>query len=141
MQTLYDPRTEFGSRIEKRLQIEWIAWLTTVSPEGEPNPRPVWFVWDGESFLIYSRPGTHKLNHIHTNPKVSINLDGDGLGGNIIVFLGEAQILEDFPPANLNAVYINKYAAGMERIGMNAEQFARTYSVTIRVRPVRLRGH
>lgn len=141
MGTLYDPGTEYGGRIEKRLQVEWIAWLTTVSPEGEPNPRPVWFLWDGESFLIYSRPGTHKLNHIRLNPKVSINLDGDGLGGDIIVFLGEALILEDALPADQNPAYLSKYADGMERIGMDAEQFARTYSVAIQVSPVRLRGH
>jgi len=33
-----------------------------------------------------------KLGHIEANPYVALNFDGDGLGGNIIVFTGEARL-------------------------------------------------
>ena len=47
-----DPSTEFGARVERRLPDERIIWLTTVGPDNTPQPSPVWFFWDGETFLI-----------------------------------------------------------------------------------------
>src|SRR5688572_18541946 len=50
-----DITTDAGKRIEERLRDELIIWLTTIDRKGTPQPRPVWFIWDGESFLIYTR--------------------------------------------------------------------------------------
>jgi PPOX class probable F420-dependent enzyme len=136
-----DTSTDFGKRVERRLGEEWIAWLTTMDSQGMPQPRPVWFLWDSESFLIYSRPGMAKLAHIGRNPHVSLNLDSDGRGGDIIVFIGEASVEPGAPPADQVAAYITKYEKAMERIRMTPGEFAITYSVAIRVRPNKLRGH
>ena len=138
---MLDTNTEFGRRVERRLTEERIIWLTTVDADSRPQPRPVWFLWDGETFLIYSRPKTHKLNHIAHNPMTSLHFDGDGKGGDIVVFSGEAH----FDPAALAAdavsAYVDKYEAGFKRIGMTAEEFANSYSVAIRIKPTSLRGH
>ncbi len=138
---MIDLRTEFGQRVQRRLKEERIAWLTTVSDSQAPQPRPIWFLWDGESFLIYSRPGTYKLRHLISNPNVSLHLDGDSLGGDIVVFIGEARIDPEAPPADEVEAYVVKYQPGFERIGMSAEEFAAAYSVAIRVKPLSLRGH
>ena len=138
---LIDTTTEFGQRVERRLQEEWIGWLTTIDSNGIPQPRPIWFLWDGETFLIYSRANGHKIDHIAANPNVSLNLDGDGKGGDIIVFTGEAWRDDDAPPANEVPDYVAKYEDGFERIGMTAVAFAQTYSVAIRIKPHKLRGH
>jgi PPOX class probable F420-dependent enzyme len=42
--------------LESRLREEKVAWLTTVGQNGRPYPAPVWFLWDGQAFLIYSQP-------------------------------------------------------------------------------------
>ena len=133
--------TEFGARAARRLREDRIGWLTTVRPDEMPQPVPVWFWWDGETFLTYSRPETQKLRNLATNPKVSLNLDGDGLGGDIVVLTGEARIVPDAPPADQVPEYAAKYAEGFTRIGMTAERFAATYSVPIRMTPTRLTGH
>jgi PPOX class probable F420-dependent enzyme len=138
---IVDISTDFGKRVERRLREEWIAWLTTVDSKGMPQPRPIWFLWDGESFLIYSRPGMAKLAHIGRNPHVSLNLDGDGRGGDIIVFTGEASIDPNALPADQVAAYIEKYEQAIERIRMTPSEFAASYSVAMRVRPNKLRGH
>ncbi len=135
------PSTPFGQRVERRLAEERIIWLTTVSPNGTPHPRPVWFWWDGETFLIYSQPDTFKLAHIEANPYVALNFDGDGQGGNIITFTGEARLDPAAPPAHQVPQYVEKYRPGFERIGMTAAQFAAAYSVALRVTPTALRGH
>jgi PPOX class probable F420-dependent enzyme len=138
---LIDTNTDFGKRVERRLREEWIAWLTTVDTTGTPQTRPIWFLWDGGSFLIYSRPGMAKLAHIGRNPHVSLNLDGDGRGGDIIVFTGEASVDPSAPPADEAVAYIEKYEKAIERIRMTPGEFATSFSVAIRVRPHKLRGH
>ena len=138
---MIDQSTEFGRRVVRRLREERIIWLTTLGSDGAPQPRPVWFLWDGETFLIYSQPNTHKIEHIRRSPHVSLNFDSDVLGGDIIVFTGEGRIAEDAPLAHQVAEYVEKYEAGFARIGMTAEEFANSYSVALRVTPTNLRGH
>src|SRR5690349_12295321 len=95
---LLDTSTEFGRRADRRLREDRLAWLTTVDGAGTPQPIPVWFLWDGgESVLIYSKPDTPKLRAIGSHPRVSLNLDGNGSGGDIVVALGEAAVSADRP--------------------------------------------
>jgi PPOX class probable F420-dependent enzyme len=138
---LIDGSSEFGQRAERRLQDEKLAWLTTVDRAGTPQPVPVWFLWDGvESVLIYSRPDTPKLRAIERNPRVSLHLDGNGLGGDIVVATGEAALSDD-PPAHELPAYVDKYAWGLDRNGWTAGEFSEMYSVSIRIRVLRIRGH
>src|ERR1043165_4502787 len=91
-----DTTTPFGERAERRLREDKVGWLTTVSADGTPQPVPVWFLWDGaESFLIYSKPHTAKLRNIAARSRVSLHLDGNGQGGDIVVVLGDAAVTSD----------------------------------------------
>ncbi len=136
-----DTSTDFGARVARRLREDQIGWLTTVRADGMPQPVPVWFLWDGATLLIYSQPNAQKLRNIRTNPKVSLNLDGDGRGGDIVVLTGEARANSDAPPAHEVAEYLEKYREGFKRIGMTPEQMAQTYSVAIRMTPIKVTGH
>jgi len=138
---LLDTSTEFGQRAERRLHEEKLAWLTTVDAKGTPQPIPVWFLWDGaDSVLIYSRPDTPKLRAIERNPRVSLNLDGNGSGGDIVVATGDASVSDD-PPAHELPDYVEKYAPLIERNRWTPESFAADYSVPIRITIGRVRGH
>lgn len=136
-----DTSSEFGQRVLRRMEEDLVIWLTTVSDDGAPHPRPVWFTWDGESFHIYSQPNTHKIPHIESNSDVALNLNTDTAGSDVVVFLGRAQIRRDMPWADTDAPYVEKYREEMQGLGMTPEQFAESYSVPIRVTPTRLRGH
>jgi PPOX class probable F420-dependent enzyme len=136
-----DPGSEFGARVARRLAEERIIWLTTVRSDGRPQPVPVWFLWEDAAFLIYSQPDTPKLRNIARNPTVSLHFDGDGRGGDIMVFSGNARVDTEAPPADRVAAYAQKYGRGFERIGVTAEQFASIYSVPLLVEPNALRGH
>ena len=138
---MIDLSTEFGQRVQRRLKGEQIVWLTTVDGDGRPHPRPVWFLWREGEVLIYSQPETHKLTHIRQNRQVALNFDSDGRGGDIVVFYGSAAINDDLPPADQVQEYLQKYAIGLERIGMSPKAFAESYSVPIRVELTSLRGH
>jgi len=140
--SLVDTSTEFGQRVDRRLRDEKLAWLTTVDRAGTPQPIPVWFLWDGaDGIVVYSRPDTPKLRAIERNPRVSLNLDGNGEGGDIVVVLGEAAVADGEPPAHEVPAYVEKYAPLIGRNRWTPESFAADYSVPIRITVRRVRGH
>ena len=128
-----------GAYVEERLGREVVIWLTTVRTDGQPQTSPVWFVWDGESFLIYSMPASQKVPNIRGNPHVSLNLDGDGAGGAIVSFEGQASIDEEAPLAHTVEPYLTKYRTLIEGMNAQPEPFAQAYSTAIRVTPTRRR--
>ena len=138
---MLDTKSEFGQRAARRLRDDVLAWLTTVDRRGTPQPIPVWFLWDGgTSVLLYSRPDKPKLRNIAENPNVSLHLDGNGRGGDIVVCLGEARVSDD-PPADEIPDYVEKYAALIERNRWSPASFAADYSVPLRITISRIRGH
>jgi PPOX class probable F420-dependent enzyme len=136
-----DTTTPFGARVANRLTNDLIGWLTTVGKDGTPHPKPVWFLRQGDDILIYSRPNTAKIPHIARNPRVSLNLDGDGKGGNIVILAGSARVDVSLPPADQIPEYVAKYRDGMNRVTGSPAAFAAAYSVGIRFTPEKLSGH
>lgn len=134
---MLDTTTRAGARAEARLREEEVAWLTTVRPDGQPQSVPVWFLWDGEAFLIYSQPDRRKLKNVARNPRVHLNLNSNDRGGDVARAEGTAVVDEDFPPANEVVGYLEKYRTAIARIGYAPEGFARAYSVALRVSPTR----
>jgi PPOX class probable F420-dependent enzyme len=138
---MIDLTTSFGKLVTRRLEEERIIWLTTVDVHRKPQPRPVWFLWDGKTILIFSREAGHKVKHIQNNPMVSLNLDSDGKGGNIVVLLGEASLENSPIPTEQIERYLEKYSQGLERINMTPDEFQSNYSIAIRITPTSMRGH
>jgi PPOX class probable F420-dependent enzyme len=127
--------------VEARLRQNFMAWLTTVRPNGQPESVPVWFlVRDDDSILLYSQPDTVKLRNIAENPKVALALDVTDIGRDIVRLEGTARRAENLPPANEVPAYVAKYR---ERIGAmfdTADRFAELFSVAVLVTPTRLRA-
>jgi PPOX class probable F420-dependent enzyme len=129
-----DESTEFGARVARRLRHETVVWLTTVTPSGMPLPRPVGFLWHGgDTVSIYSQPGA-RIRNIARSPKVTLNFDGDGHGGNIVVLSGIAAVDESAPTAAENTAWAAKYAGESKRSGMSARSFAQRFSIAVRIR-------
>lgn len=137
----FDMSSEFEARALRRLTEDTLGWLTTVAADGTPQPSPIWFLWDGETVLIYSKPDAPKVRHITANPRVSLNLMSDEHGGNVVIFTGEARIDESAPLAHQVPAYYEKYQEGVKSIGMTPEAMGQTYSRAIRFTPTKLRGH
>jgi PPOX class probable F420-dependent enzyme len=123
---------------DRRLTGDLIVWLTTVNRQGQPQTSPVWFWWDGKTVVIFSMPRSPKVANIRGNPKVSLNLDGNGQGGEIVSIEGEAELFEDHVLTEFPE-YVERYRAKMRAIGVEPEPFAHSYSVGIRVTPTRFR--
>jgi PPOX class probable F420-dependent enzyme len=136
---MIDLSSEFGNHVTKRLGDDGVLWLTTVSSDGKPQPNPVWFHWDGESFLIYTKPDAVKLINIKQNPNVSLNLEGaTPYGGDVVVFDGIASVEAHSP--ELDPAYYAKYEETAQELGRDLSDVYQEYSVTIRVEPIKVRG-
>ncbi len=138
--TLPSAETPFGQRVERHLRDDVVAWLTTVSHDGTPQPNLVWFLWDGDSFLIYSLAGAARLANIARNSHVSLNFSGDGRGGDIVVFTGTARVAPEEPPADQNPAYLTKYRDRIDASFGGPAAFAARYSVPLRLSPHKVRG-
>ena len=127
--------SDITTETERRLRDEEIAWLTTVRADGQPQSVPVWFLWDGEGFLIYSQPNRQKLRNISENPRVDLNLNSNAHGGEVVRLEGMADIVGDAPHATEIPEYVEKYRDAIARIGFDPDGFSQAYSVAIRVTP------
>ena len=139
--SVIDESTEFGARAARHLREEVVVWMTTVTPGGAPVPRPVWFIWDGEDTVVmYSQPKL-RIRNLETNPRVTLNFDGDGDGGDIVVLSGTAAVDGELPAANDDPPYLAKYDEHIARLDMTPDTFAREYSVPVRIRLTGLQGY
>jgi PPOX class probable F420-dependent enzyme len=124
---------------QARLTEEPIAWLTTVNPAGQPQSTPIWFLWNGEEFLIFGSASGPKTPNIKANPHVSLHLEGDGSGGGNVIFEGRARIDGAAPPLSHVADYLAKYGETIKAYGWTPEGMAKDYPHVIRVVPTRVR--
>ena len=130
----------FPPNVEDRLRSEPIMWMTTVSPGGIPQPSPIWFWWKGTEILMFSKDNTARLTNLAANSSVSLNLDGDGQGGSVVVIEGTATIDRNHPPASDIPEYVEKYQDFLDRYGWTATGFSADYPVPILIQPNRLRA-
>jgi PPOX class probable F420-dependent enzyme len=122
----------------QRLANESIGWLTTAGVTHQPQSSPVWFIWDGSSLWLRSRPAAGKVRNIEANPQVAFHLADDGDGGNILTIDGTAALVAQ--PAELFDAYVAKYDAAIRMaLQTTPEQLAADYSTTIRITPTRVR--
>jgi PPOX class probable F420-dependent enzyme len=136
-----DLNSDFGRAAQEHLKHQYVIWLTTVDSSDTPQPRPVWFIWQKDSLLIFSQAKAHKVAHIKRNPKVALNFNTDESGDkHVIIFTGEAFIDTDCPPAHQIPAYFEKYRDGIAALDMTPEGFSSEYSVAIRIHPAEVRG-
>lgn len=131
---------EESTEARDRLAGEAIIWLTTVRGNGQPQTSPVWFLPMDDELIVYSLPDTARVANIATNPKVALNLDGNGQGGAIVTLEGIARIDLDYPRADEVADYVEKYRDFMARNGWTPDVFASRYSTPIRIALTRSRA-
>jgi PPOX class probable F420-dependent enzyme len=115
-----------------------VIWLSTVDAKNRPQPRPVWFHWDGESVLIFSQGQAAKVKHIKNNTHVALNFNSTSDGGEVVVLLGEASIVDGKISLERMRDYLDKYRQGIKDIGMTPDSFQVTCLGP--GRPIALRG-
>jgi PPOX class probable F420-dependent enzyme len=137
--TILNPENPAHAAAADRLREEPIIWLTSVSPAGQPQSTPVWFLWAAGEFLIYGAASGPKVGNIEANPYVSLHLEGNGRGGANVIFEGSARIDTGGPRADDVPAYLVKYREFIDSYGWTPRSFSDDYPHVIRVSPTRAR--
>ena len=90
--------------------------------------------------LIYSDKRARRIVNIAHNPRVSLHLNDNGRGGDVVVVEGEARVDDATPPVPSHRAYLAKYGDRITRAFTSAEEMATIYNVPIRIRPTRGRA-
>ena len=126
-----------ATRIRRFLEQEPVVWLSTVRPDGGPHLVPIWFWWDGEALLVFSKPNAQKVRNLRERPSVMLALGDAEDDFDVGMVEGSAELLDRPTSEMLPDGHLVKYARQLAAIGLTAEEYAATYSQVIRIRPVR----
>lgn len=139
---MIDFKSKLGRKALKHLKQEYFIWLTTVDSSGTPQPRPVWFILEGDSILLYSQPSAFKLKHIVNNPNIALHFNTADPKGeeDLIIFKGIAKVDPKAEPVNKNRVYMRKYREGIKGLSSTPQKFTEEYSTAVRIKLTSLRG-
>lgn len=130
-----DSRSDPELRTRRFLTDEPVIWLSTVREDGLPHLVPVWFWWDGESILVYSKPHAVKVRALRANPRAMIALGEPDDDFDIGMLEADAELLAEAPP--IPAGFFAKYAAKLPAGLLDPESFRETYTQAIRLTPSR----
>ncbi len=130
---------ELSEEVLERLRADLVVWLTTVDPDGQPQTSPVWFLWQGDTFLLYSQPHATKVRNLRANPRVALTLRTDETASSYVTFEGKAALPEG-PRGNEVPAYLQKYEPLISGEGWTVEWMTGEYSQPVVVTPTRVRA-
>ena len=117
--------------VRERLAAAEYVWFTTVRDDGMPQPTPVWFLIEGDEFLIYSMPNAQKIRNLRANPHVALSFTEREDGETFVVVQGVARLVEEAAP--FPQAYLDKYLEPMKEINFTPDQMLREFSTRIYV--------
>jgi PPOX class probable F420-dependent enzyme len=126
-----------ATRIRRFLELEPVVWLSTVRPDGGPHLVPIWFWWDGDALLVFSKPDAQKVRNLRERPAVMLALGNAEADFDVAMLVGRAELLERPTSEVMPEAHLAKYARQLAAIGLTATEYAATYSQVIRIVPVR----
>jgi len=123
--------------ISRALRRQQVIWLSSIRPDRRPHVLPVWFVWDGGSILLFSKPHAQKVRNLERDPAVMVAIGQPGLDFDVELVEGIGE-LEAVPTRDLMPEsFVSKYCALMARGGITPDAYAAVYSQPIRIHPRR----
>jgi PPOX class probable F420-dependent enzyme len=133
------PRQRFS--IESALRDDPVVWLSSVQSDGRPHLVPVWFHWDGERIVAFSKPHARKVDNLRGQPSVMLAVGTPGPEFEVELIEATAELpdrpAEEVIPAGFGA----KYRELLQRAGLTVQRFAQVYSQPIVLRPTRFLGY
>ena len=135
----FDATTPAGIRAMERLATERIGWLTSVTPDGQPQASAVWFLWEDGEVLVYSHRRAPRNGNNEDNPRVAFNLHTDAGGGDYVSMEGTARFESEHPPSSEVPAYQAKYREMIEGYGWTPQWFDGEYPVVLKITPTRWR--
>jgi PPOX class probable F420-dependent enzyme len=126
--------------IRDRIGAERTVWLTMVRSDGAPHVVPTWFSWDGETFLVFSKPHAVKVDCLRSSSAVMLALGDPDDDFDVLLVEGRAEILGRPASEVAPGSHFDKYRDRMDAIGLDRADYLATYSLAVRITPTRFLG-
>ena len=118
-----------------------VVWLSSIQSDGRPHLVPVWFHWDGERIVAFSKPHARKVDNLRDDPRVMLAVGTPGPEFAVELIEATAE-LPDRPAAEVMPDGFGpKYRELLRRAGLTVQRFAEVYSQPIVLRPTRFLGY
>jgi len=126
---------------ETALREDPVAWLSSVQSDGRPHVVPVWFHWDGERIVAFSKPHARKVDNLRDQPRVMLAVGTPGPDFEVELIEATAELPASSATDVMPAGFGTKYRELLRRAGLTAQRFAEVYSQPILLRPTRFLGY
>ena len=127
--------------MEAALREDPVAWLSSVQRDGRPHVVPVWFHWDGERIVAFSKPNARKVDNLRDQPSVMLAVGTPGPEFEVELIEATAEIPEADAAEVMPEGFGTKYRELLRRANLTVQRFAEVYSQPIVLRPTRFLGY
>jgi PPOX class probable F420-dependent enzyme len=127
--------------VEAALRDDPVVWLSSVQRDGRPHVVPVWFHWDGERIVAFSKPNARKVDNLRDQPSVMLAVGTPGPEFEVELIEATAEIPEADAAEVMPEGFGTKYRELLRRANLTVQRFAEVYSQPIVLRPTRFLGY
>jgi PPOX class probable F420-dependent enzyme len=118
-----------------------VVWLSSVQRDGRPHLVPVWFHWDGERIVAFSKPHARKVDNLREQPYVMLAVGTPGPEFEVELIEATAELPDRSAADMMPEGFGPKYRELLRRAGLTVQRFAEVYSQPIVLRPTRFLGY
>ena len=123
------------------LRADPVVWLSSVQRDGRPHLVPVWFHWDVERIVAFSKPHARKVDNLRDDPRVMLAVGTPGPEFEVELIEATAELPDEDAAAVMPEGFGAKYRELLRRAGLTVQRFAEVYSQPIVLRPTRFLGY
>lgn len=123
--------------VDAALRADPVAWLSSVQADGRPHVAPVWFHWDGERIVAFSKPHARKIGNLRERPTAMVAVGTPGPSFDVELIEATAELPGRPATEVMPDGFGTKYRELLRRAGLSAQRFAEVYSQPIVLRPTR----
>jgi PPOX class probable F420-dependent enzyme len=123
------------------LRSDPVVWLSSVRPDGRPHLVPVWFHWDGEQIVAFSKPNARKVGNLRDQPFVMLAVGTPGPDFEVELIEATAELPKTTAADVMPSAFGAKYRDLLRGAGLSLQRYAEVYSQPIVLRPTRFLGY
>lgn len=123
------------------LREDAVVWISSVQRDGRPHLVPVWFHWDGERIVAFSKPHARKVENLRDHPDVMLAVGTPGPEFEVELIEATAEVPDSTAAEVMPEGFGAKYRELLRRAGLSVQRFAEVYSQPILLRPSRFLGY
>jgi PPOX class probable F420-dependent enzyme len=112
--------------------------LAVTRPDGRPHVTPIWFVLDGDDFLLNTGENSVKGRALRRDPRVSLAVDDQQPPYSFVIVEGEAELSDDLAELQRWAAVIGGRYMGADRAAEFGERNGVPGELLVRIRPSKI---